>query len=118
MGDDKGGGANSGAAMAKSVDMLEQLLDSGAVGPEDLDSLKEMLSQSIGMPVEEMLERKEELQKEMPPEATKLFDLIERLFDQKQAAPKSKAKAAPAPPGADLDDENVKVTVRPKARPA
>eukprot|EP00965_Chrysotila_dentata_P204023 6182089-Pleurochrysis_carterae.AAC.2 len=38
-------------AMARSVEMLEQLLDSGAVTAEDLESLKGVLSQSMGMPV-------------------------------------------------------------------
>ena len=31
--------------------MLEQLLDSGAVGPEELDSLREMMESQMGMPV-------------------------------------------------------------------
>ena len=39
-----------------------QLLNSGNIGKEDLESLKGMLAQSMGMPVEEILERKEELQ--------------------------------------------------------
>ena len=32
------------------------------------------------MPVDELLERKEELEKELPPEGKKLFVLMERLF--------------------------------------
>ena len=30
--------------------MLEQLLDSGAVGPEELDSLKQMMESQMGTP--------------------------------------------------------------------
>ena len=43
--------------------MVEELLDSGAIGPEDYGSLKEMLTQQIGMPVEELLKRKDELRR-------------------------------------------------------
>ena len=43
---------------------------------EDLESLKGMLSQSIGMPVEEMLERKEELMARLPAEGRPVRDLI------------------------------------------
>ena len=48
--------------------MLEQLLDSGAVGPEELESLKEMMESQMGMLVDELLARKDELEKELPPD--------------------------------------------------
>ena len=74
MGGDVGkDGAGSEKALGRSVEMLEQLLDSGAVGPEELDSLKEMMESQMGMPVDELLERKDELEKELPPEGKKLF---------------------------------------------
>ena len=50
------------------------------MGPEELDSLKQMMESQMGMPVDELLERKEELEKELPPEGKKLFVLMERLF--------------------------------------
>jgi len=116
MMDDKGDGANAngGKAMARSVEMLEQLLDSGAVGKEDLESLKEMLAQSMGMPVEEVLERKEELQKELPPEGRRLFDLIERLYKPSArgvATPHQEAGGMQA--GEEIEsDADVQVTIR------
>ncbi|KOO20816.1 hypothetical protein Ctob_000024, partial [Chrysochromulina tobinii] len=66
--------------IAQSVAMLETLIDSGSMQPEDLASLKGMISQSMGMPVEELLRRKDELQQGLPEEGKKLFTLLERLF--------------------------------------
>ena len=56
MGSDKDGGGEK--AIARSVEMLEQLVDSGAVGPEELDSLKQMMESQMGMPVDELLARR------------------------------------------------------------
>eukprot|EP00967_Tisochrysis_lutea_P030352 scaffold35632_cov32-Tisochrysis_lutea.AAC.2 len=44
-------GGLGGPSMEKAVDMLEQMVDSGAVGPEDLESLRGLLSKQMGMPV-------------------------------------------------------------------
>jgi len=106
-GDSPDGG---GKAMARSVEMLEQLLDSGAVGEEDLESLKGMLAQSMGMPIDEILERKEELQKELPPEGKRLFDLIERIYKPATAA--GPADAGVSPPEEEEDADGMTVTVR------
>lgn len=38
-------GVGGGKAMARSVEMLEQLLNSGTIQKEDLESLKSMLAQ-------------------------------------------------------------------------
>ena len=62
--------------MEQAVGMLETLVESGAVPPEELESLRGMLSQSMGMPVEEMLERKEELMARLPAEGKPVHDLI------------------------------------------
>jgi len=120
MGDQGDGGAAAGGeAMARSVEMLEQLLDSGAVTAEDLESLKGVLSQSMGMPVEEMLARKDELQEALPPEGRKLFDLIERLYKpQAEGAARPEAPADSPPAEEPLDDTGVKVTVRSGLSPA
>ena len=88
---DAGGGEK---AMARSVEMLENLLDSGAVGPDDLQSLRGMMEQQMGMPVDELLERKDELAKDLPPEGQKLFALMERLFGKDGKGPTADAGAA------------------------
>jgi hypothetical protein len=44
-------GGMGGPSMEKAVDMLEEMVDSGAVGPEDLESLRGLLSKQMGMPV-------------------------------------------------------------------
>ena len=61
MGGKEGGGPDGAPGpeqIEQAVKMVEELLDSGAIGPEDYGSLKEMLTQQIGMPVEELLKRK------------------------------------------------------------
>lgn len=95
-------GAGGGKAIARSVEMIEQILNSGNIDKEDLESLKAMLSKSMGMPVEEVLERKEELQKELPPEGKKLFDLIERLFAKDGGGEMKSAEAADSEVDPDL----------------
>ena len=63
MGGKEGGGPDGAPGpeqIEQAVKMVEELLDSGAIGPEDYGSLKEMLTQQIGMPVEELLKRKDE----------------------------------------------------------
>jgi len=122
MGDQEPG--NEGKAMERSVAMIEQLIDSGSIQPSDLAQLKEMISSSMGMPVEELLRRKDELQAELPPEGKKLFTLIERLFGEGASSLKSAGGSDMGSRGAnvvdpadDLDDENVKVTVRAGALP-
>lgn len=44
-------GGMGGPSMEKAVDMLEEMVDSGAVGPEDLESLRGLLSKQMGMSV-------------------------------------------------------------------
>lgn len=112
--------AGGGKAMERSVEMLETLLNSGSIQKEDLESLKGMLAQSMGMPVEEILERKEELQAELPPEGKKLFDLIERLFAKDEGKGSDSMKSA-EPEALDPDlvgADGMKVTVKTKALPA
>ncbi|KAL3933323.1 MAG: hypothetical protein SGPRY_000332 [Prymnesium sp.] len=106
-------GAGGGKAIARSVEMIEQILNSGNIDKEDLESLKAMLSKSMGMPVEEVLERKEELQKELPPEGKKLFDLIERLFAKDGGGEMKSAEAADSEVDPDLlGADEMKVTVK------
>ena len=112
---------NEAKAMARSVAMLEQLIETGNVQPEDLASLKDMIAQSMGMPVDELLSRRAELEAELPPEGKKLFELIERLFGES-----ADSGAAGAAGGGDAalgafdedDDETMKVTIREKGAPA
>lgn len=118
MGGDEG---NEAKAMARSVAMLEQLIEMGNVQPEDLASLKDMIAQSMGMPVDELLARREELSAEMPPEGQKLFELIEKLFGDKSKAGGSSlpgaAAGADAQAGAEAaaeEDDGMKVTIREK----
>ena len=62
---------------------------------DDLKALREMISQQMGMPVEQMLSQRAELESALPPEGKKLFDLIEKLFgDGAQAA--APAQAVPS----------------------
>ena len=117
MGGDVGkDGAGSEKALGRSVEMLEQLLDSGAVGPEELDSLKEMMESQMGMPVDELLERKDELEKELPPEGKKLFVLMERLFGKDGPSAAAEAGGLTMPEEIP-DDPSVKVTISEKKLP-
>merc|ERR1719237_1111057 len=97
-----------------AVEMFEQMVDSGMLQGEDLASLKGQLAQSMGMPVEEVLRRKDELKREMPPEGQKLLDLIDRLFGEGSMVTASSAAAADvAKPAEDsMDDRGFKVTVK------
>jgi len=103
-------------AMGQSVEMLEQLIDSGSFGAADLAELRKMISQQMGMDVEELLRRREELEKELPPEGKKLFVLIDRLFGEGGGATPAAAAAPPdvelGPPGEGLSDEETEVSVR------
>ena len=81
MGGKEGGGPDGAPGpeqIEQAVKMVEELLDSGAIGPEDYGSLKEMLTQQIGMPVEELLKRKDELRREAP-EFAAIIRILERL---------------------------------------
>ena len=122
MGAMDGDDGDQGAMMARSVAMLEQLVESGSFQKSDLDSLKGMISQSFGMPVEELLERKDELLDQLPTEGVKLFTLIERLFGDASKAGGG-AKSAGASPdaladGFDEDDGDFTVTVREPSKTA
>ena len=122
---ESGGGVGGGGGMEKQLQMLEQLIDSGAVGPGDLEELKSALSQQMGMSVEEMLDRKEELSAQLPPEGKKMFDLIERLFKPGRGGPPgggaqgggaSKAQPPSSPEIADqIEVPGLSVAVRPGA---
>ena len=144
MGGKEGGGPDGAPGpeqIEQAVKMVEELLDSGAIGPEDYGSLKEMLTQQIGMPVEELLKRKDELRREAP-EFAAIIRILERLEGQTPSAPPAAgggagaaaAPAAAAPPAVEdtsgmtmqvkkLDAPveggagatNVKVSIKPKA---
>lgn len=117
----EGDEGDEGKAMARSVAMLEQLIDSGSVQPEDLASLKDMIAQSMGMPVDELLARREELQAEMPPEGRKLFTLIERLFGDGSKPSTAAANSGEAMAGGEAAEDDpyssTVVTVREGALP-
>ena len=66
------------------------------------------------MPVDELLERKEELEKELPPEGKKLFVLMERLFGKDGPPAAAEGGGLVMPEEEEIpDDPNVKVTPRP-----
>merc|ERR1719265_971832 len=65
------------------------MYDSGMMSDEDIDMLKKSLTEQIGMPVEEFLKRKEELDlSQLTPEQSKLFNFVEKVCDPKRKPPK------------------------------
>merc|ERR1719253_701368 len=74
------------------------------------------MESQMGMPVDELLERKDELEKELPPEGKKLFVLMERLFGKDGPSAAVEAGGLTMPEEIP-DDPSVKVTISEKKLP-
>lgn len=111
----------------EALDSIQALIDSGMMGPEELDEIRKQLREQVKkeskVEVEELLRRKSELNvNQMKPEERKMFALMERLFDENAEPIKTNVDAGAEPPFSfeddieeEVDDGSIKVTVRPDA---
>jgi len=118
---DAGGKDGAGPEMSKEqmkeyMEMMEMMIDSGQMPEKEINKLKKQFSDSLGMPVDEVLRRKDELKTQLPPEGVEMLDLVERLFDPNKKPKKKPEPEAPPPP--EPIDPNMEFTVKKgKARP-